>query len=126
MKSGMHSTRATMVLNKVTWPHEVVYTSVGKPATYEDISIPFFVQGYIITMEREEGPIGEKMATHLKELMSDAELYGNCMARAFHGIWLNQLEQGRCTWIDNEETLRCCWALVWHPAPSPPRPPPGH
>ena len=72
MKSGMHRTRETVVLNKVTWPHEVVYTSVNKPATYEDISIPLFVQGYIITMEGEEGPIRQKMATHLKELMSDA------------------------------------------------------
>ena len=108
MKSGMHRTRETVVLNKVTWPHEVVYTSVNKPATYEDISIPLFVQGYIITMEGEEGPIRQKMATHLNELMSDAELYG----WAFHSIWLNQLEQGQCTWIGDEEKLRFRWALV--------------
>ena len=39
MKPDMHRTGATAVLNKVTWPHEIVYTTVGKPATYEDISV---------------------------------------------------------------------------------------
>ena len=34
LKSGIDRTRASTVLNKVSWPHEVVYTSEGKPATY--------------------------------------------------------------------------------------------
>ena len=50
LKSGLHRTGATTVLNKVTWPYEVVYTSAGKPATYQDISIPLFVHGYLIVM----------------------------------------------------------------------------
>ena len=52
--------------------------------------------------------------------MSDAELYGWDQVRTFHGVWLNQLEQGQCTWMDEEEKLRFCRALVWHPAPSSP------
>ena len=52
LKSGLHRTGATMVLNKVTWPHEVVYTSAGKPATYQHISIPLFIHGYLIVMDR--------------------------------------------------------------------------
>ena len=63
----MHWTRATTVLNNVTWPHEVVYT---------DISIPLFVQGYLIAMDSEEGSVRQKMSAHLKDLMSDAEMYG--------------------------------------------------
>ena len=34
LKSGLHRIGATTVLKKVTWPHEVVYTSDGKLATY--------------------------------------------------------------------------------------------
>ena len=79
MKSGMHRTRTTIVLNKVTWPHEVVNISIAKPATYGDMSIPLFVQGYLITMEGEESPSMQKMAIHLNELMSDAELYGSSL-----------------------------------------------
>ena len=37
LKSGLHWTGPTMVLNKVTWPHEVVYTSASKLAAYQDI-----------------------------------------------------------------------------------------
>ena len=94
LKSGSHWTRATTVLNKMTWPYEVVYTSAGKPATYQDISIPLLIQGYLITMDSEEGPVRQKMTTNLKELMSDVELYGWDRVTNFHVVWLSQLEQG--------------------------------
>ena len=61
------------VLHKVTWPNEVVYTSEGKPASFQDLSIPLFVQGYLIIMESEEGLIKQLMTNHLQDLMSDAQ-----------------------------------------------------
>ena len=75
LKSGTHRTR---VVRKVTksLPHEVVYTSVGKPASYQDISISSFLQGYLIIMESEDSTTRQRMAAHLKELMSDAGLLG--------------------------------------------------
>ena len=96
IKSGMDWTEATTLVYKVTWPHEIVYTSAGKPASYQNISIPPFVHGYMIVMVGEEVAIKKTMAAHLKELMSKAEVYGWECTRAFHGVWLNQLEQGRC------------------------------
>ena len=63
-----------MVVNKITWPHKVVYSLKVKPTAYEDLSIPLFVKGYLIIMKREEVAIKDKMATHLEELMVD------CMA----------------------------------------------
>ena len=65
LKSGMDRTGATTVINKVTWPHEVVYTSDGKSASYQDISVPQFVYGYMIVMDSEEADIKVKMAAHL-------------------------------------------------------------
>ena len=36
-----------MVVRRVTWPHKVVYTVAWKPAAYQDMSIVWFVQGYM-------------------------------------------------------------------------------
>ena len=69
----MHKTGATTVVRKVTWPHKVVYTAARKPTAYQDISMPLLVQDYMIIMEGEEGAIKERMVSHLKGLMSDAE-----------------------------------------------------
>ena len=104
-----------MVVRKVDWPHHVVYTSAGKPASYQDISIPLFVQRYVIRMESEDSTIRQRMAAHLNVLVSAADLYRCDRTRAFHSVWLNQLEQGRCTRMDNEEKLRFCRVLVWLP-----------
>ena len=61
---------ASTVIHKVTWPHEVVYTSEEKPASYQDLSIPLFVQGFLIDMEFEEGSVKQLMSTHLHDLKS--------------------------------------------------------
>ena len=45
LKSSMDRTGATIILRKITWPHEVVYTSADKPASYQDMSVPQFVHG---------------------------------------------------------------------------------
>ena len=108
--------KSAMVLNKVTWPHEVAYTLAGKPAAYQDILTHLFIQGYFIVMDTEEELIRKKMITHLKDLMSNAQLCGWDRARTFH-FWRNQLEQGHCTWLGKEEKLK---VLLRHPASSSP------
>ena len=76
IKSGMDRTGATTVLKKITWPHEVVYTSAGKPALYQDMTVPQFDHRYLLIMDSKEADIRVQMASHLKALMSDAQLYG--------------------------------------------------
>ena len=92
LTSGLHRTGATTFLNKVTWPHEVVYTLAAKPIAYQEMLIPLFVQGHCIVMDTEDGLIRQNMVVHLMDLLSDAQLYGWDHARTFHGVWLNQLE----------------------------------
>ena len=70
-------------------------------------------------MEGEEGAIRKRKTSHLKELMSDAKLYGWECTRTFHGAWLNQLEQVKRIWMDDEK-FRFRQAFVWHPSSSPP------
>ena len=96
LKSGMNRIGALTVVKRVTWPHEVVHISDGKPAAYQDISVPSFVQGYLITMDSQDNTTKHRMmAEHLKDLISDAEMYGWGRTWAFHGVWMNQIQQGR-------------------------------
>ena len=84
-----------MFLHKTTWPHELVNTSVGQPATYVNLSIVMFVSGFPAMMEKENEAIQLLMARHLQELMADAELYGWDPVRSYHAVWLQQLENNR-------------------------------
>ena len=43
-----------MVVHSITWPHEVVYSSVGKPAVYQELSVPTFMQGYLVVMHCQD------------------------------------------------------------------------
>ena len=104
----------TNVMMKVTGPHGVVYTAEGKPAAYQDISVPLFVQGNLITMYTQDSGVKHKMGDHLKDLMADAEMYRWEKMHAFHGVWMNQIDQGQYTWQDDDEKLKFRWALVWH------------
>ena len=87
-------------------PHEVVYTATGKPAEYTGISILVFISGYLTVMATEKLSFHPLMAQHLHDLMGDAELYGWELVRAFHSIWLQQLEQGRVIWVDEDAKIK--------------------
>ena len=51
------------------------------------------------------------MAQHRQELMGYADLYSWEPIRAFHAIWLQQLEQGRVTWDDKDAKVKFSVAL---------------
>ena len=60
--------------------------------------------------------------------MSDCNLYGWEKVRGFHGVLLNQMEQGCLSWVNSDQILMFCRALVWHspsPPPAPPTAPPA-
>ena len=50
LKSGKIHTGYTTVLLKITWPHEMVYTSAGQPTVYEKMSVTLFVSGFQTVM----------------------------------------------------------------------------
>ena len=41
----------------------------------QDISVLLFVQGYLITIDSQDSSGKHRMAEHLKDLMSHAEMY---------------------------------------------------
>ena len=118
LKSGLIGTGVTMVLKNISWPHEVVYSSDGKHATYLELSVLAFVQRCLVVMSAQDTKTRDNMAHHLVDMMSDCDLYGWETVREFHGVLINQMEQGHLSWAESEQILKFHRALVWH-SPSP-------
>ena len=106
-----------MVVKKVTWPHELLCTAAGPPAIYEDVSVMLFISMYLVVMETVKPMVKLHMSKHLKELMADAEVYGCNPVRDYHAVWLQQIENGRAKWSNEDAKLEFHRSLVWHTAP---------
>ena len=70
------------------------------------------MQGYLIMMRSEKETVKAKNASLFEELMGDAELYGWERVRAYHGVWINKLEQGCTTLEEEEEKIKFQCVLV--------------
>ena len=75
------------------------------------------LDNYLAIMETVKPALKLIMSEHLKELMADTEVYGWVPVRAYHVVWLQQIENGRAKWSDVNEKLEFCRALVWHAVP---------
>ena len=114
LKSGKTRTADSTVVKRITWTHELVYTLRGEPVTYELISLPQFVTGYLSVLDTVKSGERHIMLKHPKELMADASTYRWEAMRAYHGVWLQQLENGRAEWHDIELKFEYRPALVWN------------
>ena len=52
-----------MVVHNITGPHEVVYSASGKLAVFQELSVPSFVQGYLVVMSGQDTKIRDSMLT---------------------------------------------------------------
>ena len=108
LKLGKLHTADSMVLKKVTWLRELVYTTTGQSKVYEDMP------GYRTVMEMVTSSIKPFMAKHRKEVIADAEVYGWVPVRAYHAVWLQQIENGIVQWAYVDAKLEFRRVLVWH------------
>ena len=46
--------------------------------------------------------------------MADADTYGWEPIRAYHAVWLQQIENGCAEWKNTDIKLELCRALVWN------------
>ena len=114
MKSGKLRTRDTHVVIRIKWPHEVVRSALSKAPVYEELSLASFTNGYLGIVAEEKGSaVGEVMLTHLRALLQDVDMYGWRVVRDFHAAWLQLLEQGRATWMDEGERTELRRLMVW-------------
>ena len=58
-----------MVTKRVVWPHEEVYTMHGQPPVYSDMSLAWFVNGYLTVLAEEDEDKKSILLQHLQELM---------------------------------------------------------
>ena len=86
-----------------------MYTADVKDEVYDKILMSLFIQGYLIVMEGEKEEVRTQMNAHLKDLMVDSELYGWENVRAYHMVWLNQVEQCCVRWDDQKKS--CVFAM---------------
>ncbi len=89
------------------WPHEQgVYDSQGDPQTYDELTIPQFVQGYLATVLK--APKSEHRARYavLQELMEDANNFHWPQVRNYFALFLQKIEQGNLSWNAPKEELQ--------------------
>ena len=104
LKSARDCTEATSVKKRITRPHTVIYGTDGHPATYKEFTVSSFVRGYLIVLKDVQvSEVKDRMVLHLEELMEDVDIYGWEKVKAFHAAWLNQMEQRRCDWTDDDQ-----------------------
>lgn len=101
-KSGRVQTASDFVVQRVEWPHFHIFRGHSRqPATYDELSVQEFVCGYLAALEHEpEAQTKELQLKHLRHLMQDCAEYGWQGPRNFHGIFLQEIEKGRCSWSD--------------------------
>ena len=90
----------------------MIYGADGYPATYKELTVSSFIRSYLIVLkEMQVSEVKDCMVQHLEELMEDTDLYGWEKVKMFHAAWLNQIEQCRCDWADDDQKLKL---PVWH------------
>ena len=70
IKSGKVRTADTTVLKEIVWLQELVYDPSDRPAAYDDLLLPLFIQGYLAFLHTEKPQKKDIM------LRADAAIYG--------------------------------------------------
>ena len=68
LKFGLERTGVTVVVHNITWPYKVVYSTSRKPAVYQELSVPTFVQGYLVMMSGQDTKITDSSEFQLQVL----------------------------------------------------------
>ena len=51
IKSGKVITADSMVVIRITWPRELIYTTGEQPIMHEQLSMPLFMSGYLAVLD---------------------------------------------------------------------------
>jgi hypothetical protein len=98
------------------WPNDHIYSIAGQKLTYEDLSWQQFLGGYLAATCLSKAADQPHMYAHLEILAEDMQSFTFQAVRAFHGVWLQEGEQGRVTWADTNTRDVLRRRFVWNPA----------
>ena len=103
VKSGYYRTLTDNQKFEVPWPCDTVYRANGKRATFDSMSMPEFVQGYLhiiaasLPLSDDTAPAYDHIA-YLCDLMADAQHTEWSLVKNSHRQILHMVEQGQITW----------------------------
>ena len=102
MKSGRFHTGSHKVRHIISWPQDFcTILAGGKQPTYDELSPMQWSQGIVATALEEKDPIvRENMLKYFISIAQDAIEVSYPTARRAHGILLQEIEKGVCTWKD--------------------------
>ena len=97
-----------LIRNRVAWPHESVLSGTSRQrVTYDQLSLPQFVQGFCKNMLQEPDlGVRHHMLTYLSELMEDTVDFSWQSAKAAHAVLLCDMEQGNVSWQETHKIDR--------------------
>ena len=108
LKSKRGGAVDVVVQQKVAWPHEHILGGHNwQRLTYDQISMPQFVQGFVKNMLDEQNlEYREHMLHYLGDIMEDAADFSWQSAKASHAVLLCEMERGKLTWSDTSRIDR--------------------
>ncbi len=118
LKQGKKSGRSRIanfhVKINIIWPHEFIYDDQGNPAKFDDLSIPQFVNGFLLMIGEAKPTIAPHMTAILQEAMEDAQRHPWQSVRACVAIFLQQIEMGRAKWSDDGTRIQLRRTHIWN------------
>jgi hypothetical protein len=124
--SGRHRTADSSAKHPALWPQERVHDARGQIMKYEALTWDKFVLGYLCVTQEADPKLQPLLYLHLRDMMEDAGIYGLEAVKAFHGVWLNHIEQGRATWQDEHTREKLRRQFVWNAPQAAPKTAPAH
>lgn len=113
-KSGRVRTADDSVKHKTLWPQMHIHRpGEDKPPSYHTLTQEEFVYGFMCDIEdcRDENK-KRRLWLRLQELMMDAMYFGWEAERGFHGVFLQNIEQGRMDWLTDITMLKTQYLLA--------------
>jgi hypothetical protein len=99
------------------WPNMHVYSVAGQKVEYEELSWQQFFNGYLTTVRLAAPADQQHMYAHLGLITEDLLSYSFQAVRSYHGVWLQEIEQGKVQWADNTARDVLRRRYIWTPAP---------
>jgi hypothetical protein len=103
------------------WPNNHIYSS-GQKIAFEELSWQQFLNGYLTAVRLAAPAEQVHMYTHLGLISEDLLSYPFQAVRAYHGVWLQEIEQGRVQWADHTTRNDLRRRYIWTPATTATRP----
>jgi hypothetical protein len=98
------------------WPNMHVYSVAGQKVDYEELSWQQFLAGYLAVARLAPPADQAHIYAHLEVLAEDLQSFPFQAVRAFHGVWLQEIQSGKVQWADTTTRDVLRRRYVWIPA----------